>query len=97
MPSSSANGPSRVSAPCIPISRTSRRHLHRERVRFVELPELGVERRRERERAEQMERFVPCLRVLERPELVAKCTVPIPAGKPEVPNALRARTLERVR
>ena len=60
-----------------------RRHLHGECMRFVELAELGVQRCRARERAEPLEWLVPRLHVLERPELVAKCSVLIPAGEPE--------------
>ena len=74
-----------------------RRHLHSECVRFVDLTELGVQRRGNCERAEPVEWLVPRLRVLERLELVAKCSVLISAGEPECRTYFARHVLERVR
>ena len=66
-------------------------------MRFVEPTELGVERRGDR----RASRALGIARASSRTcsndlELVAKCTVLIPAGKPESPNALRARKYSSV-
>ena len=74
-----------------------RRHLNGECVRFVDPTELGVQRGGDCERAEPVEWLVPRLRVLERLELVAKCSVLIPPGEPECRTYFARHVLERVR
>jgi len=64
---------------------------------FVDPTELGVQRGGDWSEPSLWKWLVPRLRVLERPELVAKCSVLIPPGEPECRTYFARHVAERVR